>query len=196
MVWLVSVDVFELFPECQCSNCCGSKLTRAVCFAWTSPQTRGWCTIWSTASQSRCFPLQASRCLHTPLHQRSGTFLHWCRHTWRSFASRLDRRSCYTTDKNRKLSHCFTLINQCVSENVSGLLINSSVLISVLWQSLTISQSWLSQCGAQSLSPQGWMASGLSSPEHWFSGTTRPSGALQYTWRTILPWPHDPEHCK
>lgn len=79
-----------------------SKLTRAACFAWTSPQTRGWCTIWSTASQSRCFPLQASRCLHTPLRQRPGTFLHWCRHTWRSFASRLDHRSCYTTDKNRK----------------------------------------------------------------------------------------------
>lgn len=44
---------------------------------------------------------------------------------------------------------------------------------------LTRSQSWLSQCGAQSLSPQGWMARGLFSGEHWCSGTTRPSGVLQ-----------------
>jgi len=70
-----------------------------------------------------------------------------------------------------------------------------NVLISSLWRVLTLSQSWLSQCGAQSLSPQGWMASGLFSAEHWFSGTTRPSGALQYTWRSIFPWPHEPEHC-
>lgn len=65
----------------------------------TSPQTRGWCTIWSTASRSRCFPLQASRCLHTPHHQRSGTSLHWCPHTGRSFASRHDHRLCYTAGK-------------------------------------------------------------------------------------------------
>lgn len=39
------------------------------------------------------------------------------------------------------------------------------------------------------------MASGLFSTGHWLSGTTRPSGVLQYTWRIIFPWPHDPEHC-
>lgn len=75
---------------------------------------------------------------------------------------------------------------------VSGLL---AVTSDSVYPGLTLSQSWLSQCGAQSLSPQGWMAKGLFSAEHWFSGTTRPSGALQYTWRTIFPWPHDPEHC-
>lgn len=71
----------------------------SVCTALTSPQTRGWCTIWSTASQSRCFPLQASRCLHTPHRQRSGTSLHWCPHTGRSSASRHDHRLCYTAGK-------------------------------------------------------------------------------------------------
>lgn len=72
-----------------------------------------------------------------------------------------------------------------------GLLINNKWVRQCV---LTFSQSWLSQCGAQSLSPQGWMASGFFSAEHWVSGTTRPSGVLQYTWRTILPCPHDPEH--
>lgn len=71
----------------------------SVCTALTSPQTRGWCTIWSTASQSRGFPLQASRCLHTPHRQRSGTSLHWCPHTGRSSASRHDHRLCYTAGK-------------------------------------------------------------------------------------------------
>lgn len=59
---------------------------------------------------------------------------------------------------------------------------------------LTLSQSWASQCGGHSLSPQGWVASGLFSSEHWDSGTTRPSGVLQYTCRTIFPCPHGPEH--
>lgn len=61
-------------------------------------------------------------------------------------------------------------------------------------QFLTLSQSWASQCGGHSFSPQGWMASGLFSSEHWDSGTTRPSGVLQYTCRTIFPCPHGPEH--
>lgn len=108
-----------------------SKLTRAACFAWTSPQTRGWCTIWSTASQSRCFPLQASRCLHTPLRQRPGIFLHWCRHTWQSFASRLGHRSCYTTDKNRKFPVFSPHTVSQSSYHQSALLLTCMLLLSI-----------------------------------------------------------------
>lgn len=59
--------------------------------------------------------------------------------------------------------------------------LNASSCACLIMRPVTLSHSWLSQCGAQSLSPQGWMASGLFSAEHWFSGTTRPSGVLQYT---------------
>lgn len=62
--------------------------------------------------------------------------------------------------------------------------------------SLTLSQSWASQCTGQFLSPQGCIASGLVSMLHWDSGTTRPSLVLQYTCRIILPCPQPPLHWK
>lgn len=74
-----------------------------------SPQTRGWCTIWSMASRSRCFLLQASRSPHMPPHRRSGTFLRWCRRIERSSVSHHDHRLCCTAVKGKIFVALLTL---------------------------------------------------------------------------------------
>lgn len=74
-----------------------------------SPQTRGWCTIWSMASRSRCSLLQASRSPHMPPHRRSGTFLRWCRRIERSSVSHHDHRLCCTAVKGKIFVALLTL---------------------------------------------------------------------------------------
>lgn len=144
-----------------------------------SPQTMVLCTTWSKASQSRCPHLLVACCRHIPRPRGSGPSHPWCSHTARSFFSHRVHMSCCTGRQKTKITGEI-LTNHSFSKHVSVI--------------FTLSQSWASQCGGHSLSPQGWMARGLFSGEHWDSGTTRPSGVLQYTCRTVFPCPQMPEH--
>lgn len=146
-----------------------------------SPQTMVLCTTWSKAFQSRCPHLLVAYCCHIPHHHGSGPFHLWFRHTALTFSSHRARMLCCTGSQK-------TMITGEILKHHFFFFFHSKSII------LTLSQSWASQCGGHSLSPQGWMAKGLFSGEHWDSGTTRPSGVLQYTCRTVFPFPQMPEH--